>query len=177
MQMSQITGNDVFASKVCFQVKHSPLLDDHSILKVKIVIEHSGSLKGIRLDGLPHAVDDHESRDPISFSMASELTQDASSVVNASVHTGTSMVTAESDASSMTTPRKPALQRSNTNTSRPPAVDKSILALVRRNYIYFSSLLQEPEAKWRRSKSYFYYRFLDRSATGLSRVLSALNNL
>lgn len=33
---------------------------------------------------------------------------------------------------------------------RTPAADKSILSRVKRNYIYFSSLLQEPEAKWKR---------------------------
>ncbi|KAG9019031.1 hypothetical protein FRB90_007203, partial [Tulasnella sp. 427] len=39
------------------------------------------------------------------------------------------------------------LVRSGEN--RTPAAEKSILSLVRRNYIYFTSLLQEPEAKWR----------------------------
>lgn len=34
--------------------------------------------------------------------------------------------------------------------SRPLAAEKAITTLVRRNYIYFTSLLQEPEAKWSR---------------------------
>ncbi|KAF8623144.1 hypothetical protein AX17_007533 [Amanita inopinata Kibby_2008] len=34
---------------------------------------------------------------------------------------------------------------------RTPAAEKSVLSKVRRNYIYFSSLLQEPEAKWRQT--------------------------
>ena len=36
---------------------------------------------------------------------------------------------------------------------RTPAAHKMILSKVRRNYIYFSSLLQEPEAKWKPSTS------------------------
>ena len=37
---------------------------------------------------------------------------------------------------------------------RTPAAEKSVLSRVKRNYIYFSSLLQEPEAKWRQSGSF-----------------------
>lgn len=152
IQTSPFSGGETVTPRICFQIRHSPLLDDHSILKVKILIEYSSSLKGIRLDGLPHDVEDHDARDPISFSMSNELIQDASSAINASIHTGASIATVESDGSSMSSPRKPALLRQNSNMSRPPAADKSIQTLVRRNYIYFSSLLQEPEAKWRRSE-------------------------
>jgi hypothetical protein len=35
---------------------------------------------------------------------------------------------------------------------RSAAMEKSIVSRVRRNYIYFSSLLQEPEAKWKQSE-------------------------
>jgi hypothetical protein len=34
---------------------------------------------------------------------------------------------------------------------RPVAAEKTILSRVKRSYIYFSSLLQEPEAKWKRT--------------------------
>jgi len=37
-------------------------------------------------------------------------------------------------------------------TEQSPAAEKSILARAKWSYIYFSSLLQEPEAKWKRSK-------------------------
>jgi hypothetical protein len=42
---------------------------------------------------------------------------------------------------------RPTLTR--TDTERSAAQTKSIQARIKRNYIYFSSLLQEPEAKWR----------------------------
>src|SRR6185437_8006952 len=36
---------------------------------------------------------------------------------------------------------------------RSPSAQKAILTRVKRNYIYFTSLLQEPEAKWKRCGS------------------------
>lgn len=141
-------------TKVCLQVKHSSLLDDHSALKVKLIIEYSGVLKGIRLNGLPHAVEDIVNRDLKSFSMSDKLLRDASSAANVSISTNTSLTTVESEASSVSSPRKPPLLRTDSGVSVIPrglAFNKSILARVRRNYIYFSSLLQEPEAKWKRS--------------------------
>jgi hypothetical protein len=45
---------------------------------------------------------------------------------------------------------RPELLR--TTSERTAAGQKSILSRVKRNYIYFSSLLQEPEAKWKASQ-------------------------
>jgi hypothetical protein len=56
------------------------------------------------------------------------------------------MASADTSSSSLDGPAQPLLF-----TQRTPAAEKSILSRVRRNYIYFSSLLQEPEAKWKRS--------------------------
>ena len=144
-------------TKVCLQVKHTSLLDDHSALKVKLIVEYSGVLKGISLNGLPHAIEDIVNRDLKSFSMSDKLLRDASSAANVSISTNTSLTTVESETSSLSSPRKPPLLRTDSGISivpRGPVFDKSILARVRRNYIYFSSLLQEPEAKWKRSKEH-----------------------
>ncbi|TDL26649.1 hypothetical protein BD410DRAFT_530254 [Rickenella mellea] len=138
------------SSPVAFQVNHSPLPDDHSVVRTKISIEHSKASKGIRLNGVPQPVEDRQARDLIAFSMSNQLTQDASSAFDLSFHTGSSAASINSDVSSSSTPRKPTLNRADSMT-RTPAADKSILARVRRNYIYFSSLLQEPEAKWKRN--------------------------
>ncbi|KAI5123211.1 hypothetical protein M0805_003977 [Coniferiporia weirii] len=142
-------------AKIAFQIKHAPLLDDHSVLKVKLVLEFSGVLTGMRLNGLPHSLEDGLDRNPSSFVMSDQLLQDASSAANVSLSTaGASMATADSDASESSSLRKPPLLRTDSGVNavaRGPAFDKNILARVRRNYIYFSSLLQEPEAKWKQN--------------------------
>lgn len=116
---------------------------DHTILKVKIVVELSGGSNGIRVNESPHTIQDAESRDPVSFSMAKEITEDASSISGASMQT----VSTTGSASSSVTQEGSGQVRTGGN--RSPAAEKSILTLVRRNYIYFTSLLQEAEAKWR----------------------------
>lgn len=149
-------SDDSVRDRVCFQVQHAPLIDDHSLLKVKLFIEYAGALKGIRLNGLPHEVSaDTISRDLQASSLSNQLIQDANSVAKYSVQTGSSLVSVESEASSSSSPVKPPILRSDTVTNRPPAIEKSILSRVRRSYIYFSSLLQEPEAKWKTSESSF----------------------
>lgn len=125
-----------------FRISHSRP-KEFAILKVKVVIELSGGSNGVRVNGSPHAILDSESRDPVSFSMAKEMIEDASSISGISFQTTS---TVGSQSSSATQQGNLAVRAGN---DRSPAVEKSILSLVRRNYIYFTSLLQEPEAKWR----------------------------
>jgi len=130
------------------RISHAPLPDDHSILKVRAVIELSGPSSGIRLNGLQQAIQLLEERDPSSFvQQQQQLLQDAASAADVSFQTSSSV---SSVASSSTTPTRPQLVRSLTE--RSAAAEKTILSRVKRSYIYFSSLLQEPEAKWKRSE-------------------------
>lgn len=142
--------------KVIFQISHVPLPDDHSILRVKTVFEFSGVLKGIRLNGITHAIEDGLDHELKSSFVSNQLFQDTSSVANLSIGThGTSVSSVQSEVSEKSSLDKPPLMRTDSGASiavRGPAFDKSILARVRRNYIYFSSLLQEPEAKWKHSE-------------------------
>ncbi|KDQ61841.1 hypothetical protein JAAARDRAFT_31325 [Jaapia argillacea MUCL 33604] len=134
--------------KYHFNVKHNPLPDDHSVLKVKVIIELSGP-SGVRLNGLPQAIEEIQERDPTSYFMSQQILQDATSNADLSFHTASSVTSVESVASSSRTPQRPILSR--TPTERTAGADKAILSQVRRKYIYFSSLLQEPEAKWKRT--------------------------
>jgi hypothetical protein len=137
------------ADHILLRFTHAALLDDHSVLKVKVVIEASGGTRGLRLNGLPKRVHDSEQRDPSSQRIPQQILQDVASAVDLSVRTASSVSTSGSSissSSSLQTLMKPAVERS-------ALAEKSLLSRVRRNYIYFSSLLQEPEAKWRRSKS------------------------
>jgi hypothetical protein len=136
------------SDQIVFRVIHSSLLDDHSVLKVRVVVEVSGPSSGLRLNGLPQAIEDVEERDPSSYYISEQILQDVSSTADLSFHTTSSANTtssAASSASSIRTLVRPLAERT-------AAAEKSILSRVKRNYIYFSSLLQEPEAKWKRSE-------------------------
>ncbi|KDQ19629.1 hypothetical protein BOTBODRAFT_126512 [Botryobasidium botryosum FD-172 SS1] len=146
-------------SHIVFRLSH-PRPPPHAILKVKIVIELSGGTSGLRLNGLPHAVSMTESRDPSSFTISRQMLADAESVSQLTIDTNESgsgkgvggpgaggTVASSAASGSASTHQNPFLRSA---TERTPAAEKAILTLVRRNYIYFTSLLQEPEAKWSR---------------------------
>lgn len=138
--------------KFTFAVKHALLPNDHSVLKVRVTIELSGSSSALRLNGIPQSIEDLEPRNPASFFISQSMFQDASSMAEQSLHTQSSVVTSATSISrASTVAERPQITR--TLTERSAAAEKSILSRVKRNYIYFSSLLQEPEAKWRQSKS------------------------
>lgn len=137
------------AEQIILRITHAALADEHSVLKVQIVVEVAGGTPGIRLNGLPKTVHEVEERDPSSYIIPQNIFQDLTSTTDLSFHTTSSLNSAASTSS--TTSATPGLVRPPTE--RTAAAEKSILSRVRRNYIYFSSLLQEPEAKWRRSMS------------------------
>lgn len=147
---SRISSNQTSSQEfdqIVFRVSHSSLPDNHSVLKVRVVIEVSGPSSGLRLNGLPQAIENVEERDPSSYFISQQILQDVSSAADLSFQTTPSMNTTSSAASSISSAR--TLVRP---TERTAPAEKSILSRVRRNYIYFSSLLQEPEAKWKQSR-------------------------
>jgi len=132
-----------------FRVNHAAVLDDHSLLKVNIVIERSAS-SGLRLNGLPQVVESIEERNPTSYLMSQQMLQDATSTADISFLSTSSNASGRSTMSGSSGSRA-VLQSPCSTAGRSVAQEKSILSRIRRNYIYFSSLLQEPEAKWKRS--------------------------
>ncbi|OBZ73923.1 hypothetical protein A0H81_06441 [Grifola frondosa] len=144
---SEPSSGDV---KFVLGIKHASPLDDHSVLKVRVVIELSGPSSGLRLNGIPQPIEELEDRSPSSYFVSQQMLQDASSTTDLSFHTQSSVPTvATSGSRSSIVPDRPQIVR--TLTQRSAAAEKSILSRVKRNYIYFSSLLQEPEAKWKRT--------------------------
>ena len=135
-----------------FRVMHSVLPDAHTLIKVRVVFELSGPSGGIRLNGLPQTIQADEERDPSSlFAAQQQLLQDASSTAGASLQTSSSVSSVGTIGSGASPVRS---HLANQAGERSVAADKSILSRVKRSYIYFSSLLQEPEAKWKRSESH-----------------------
>ena len=159
---------------ITFQIEQSPLLDEHSVMKVQITNEKSGSSPGaLRLNGIPHKVETIEERDPSSFShgmmIPNHIAQDATSAAQISLQsvstsslTESSTVSVPSSLGGGSSKTSPLDLVPGPTSTRPPtpgglfgerseSAKKSILSRVKRNYIYFSSLLQEPEAKWKPS--------------------------
>lgn len=135
------------ADQIILRLTHAALPDTHSVLKIKVTIEVSGGSRGLRLNGIPKPIVSAAERDPSSHFISQTILQDIASTADLSFNTATSVGTVESGASTSSS----AVAINRTPTQRSAAGGKSILSRVRRNYIYFSSLLQEPEAKWRRS--------------------------
>ncbi|KAF8273143.1 hypothetical protein EI94DRAFT_1769431 [Lactarius quietus] len=123
-----------------------PTSDTENVL-YRIVIERSAS-SGLRLNGLPQVVEPVEERNPASYLMSPQMLQDATSTADFSFHTVSSTTGTTMSGSSAS---KAVSQPLPSTTERSAGQEKSILSRVRRNYIYFSSLLQEPEAKWKRT--------------------------
>ncbi|TFY53977.1 hypothetical protein EVJ58_g9138 [Rhodofomes roseus] len=146
------TATSPETDRIIFGIKHAALPNDHSVLKVRVVIELSGSSSGIRLNGIPQPIEQVEERDPQSHIASQQMLRDASSAADFSFNTQSSSVSTVAESASKASaalPERPALSR--TQTERTATAEKSILSRVKRNYIYFSSLLQEPEAKWKRT--------------------------
>lgn len=140
---------------IVFRIMHASLPDAHSILKVRVVLELSGPSSGIRLNGLPQTIQAVEERDPSSLSaVQQQLLQDASSVADASFQSSSSVSSVGTVGSGAPQIRSRLVKEVG---ERSAAAEKSILSRVKRSYIYFSSLLQEPEAKWKRSKCCVVY--------------------
>ncbi|ESK93038.1 hypothetical protein Moror_8941 [Moniliophthora roreri MCA 2997] len=119
-------------------IRHPPLPDDHSVLKVVLSIEISGPKKGLRLNGVPQRILPQQEQEQQQKEREKGILQDIASV---------SIAPSEQESSISA-----SLGRNNSasiTTGRTGISDKSIQARVKRNYIYFSSLLQEPEAKWK----------------------------
>ena len=161
--------------KFTLTVKHAELPNDHAVLKVRVAIELSGPSSALRLNGVAQPIEELEPRDPASYFVSQQMFQDASSMAEQSLHTQSSVATmATSTSRASTIGERPQIAR--TLTERSAAAEKSILSRVKRNYIYFSSLLQEPEAKWKQSRScgfHFQYvhiltRLVDVEARGVS---------
>lgn len=141
--------------KFVLNVKHAALPNDHAMLKVRVVIELSGPSSGWRLNGIPQPIQQVEERDP-SYNMSQPILQDTTSMADVSFRSMSTQNTVNTAgaSSSSTIPEPPQIAKAPAE--RSAAAERSILSRVKRNYIYFSSLLQEPEAKWKRSE--FFHR-------------------
>ncbi|KAF8336174.1 hypothetical protein F5887DRAFT_1161379 [Amanita rubescens] len=164
LRRSMVVDSDGHADLVLLRVMHEPLRGDHEVLKARLIIEVSSASRGIRLNGVLQRVEDEdEERRRLEDQIKEgeeEILRDVESAAGVSIITTSSAATGRSVPSvasvgSGTTLTGGSSSGMNAALGRPgertPAAEKSVLSRVRRNYIYFSSLLQEPEAKWRQT--------------------------
>ncbi|KAG9054924.1 hypothetical protein FS842_003765, partial [Serendipita sp. 407] len=128
--------------QLLLRTRHSLPSSIHAVVKVKLVIEAAAGPAGfLRLNGTPHPIENLELRDPTPLAIPEQLIQDASNVGALTFPSPAGVSSQFSDEYSRTMSVK--------TEGRSEGVQKSIMKLVRRNYVYFASLLQEPEVKWK----------------------------
>jgi len=108
-------------------------------VRVNVSIEQTSSFSpGVRINGIPVTIESMASM-PLRRPVLEE-TASASGISLRTLSTMGTIDTMTTNDGSLETTRNPG---------RSFAAEKSIASMIRRNYIYFTSLLQEPEAKWR----------------------------
>nr|XP_019050191.1 hypothetical protein I302_00616 [Kwoniella bestiolae CBS 10118]OCF29121.1 hypothetical protein I302_00616 [Kwoniella bestiolae CBS 10118] len=132
------SANGIAAPKrLILRFAHAPLETGEELVRVNVSIERtSSSVAGVRINGIPVGVEPMQVPIP-----RRPLLEDTASMTGISLRT---IATAESYQS-----QDSAVEIRRTTSQRSDAAQKSIASLIRRNYIYFTSLLQEPEQKWR----------------------------
>lgn len=146
-----------FASRTALRIHHAQLTGSHQIVKVRVTVQRLAGGNSLRVNQKSIKIVPVESRPSVLPPCV--LLDETKSISNLSVQTnstGLSKFTTDHKGS----PAESSLKASTSSTSRPlltslfkratPATRaNAISALLRRSYIYFSSLLQEPEAKWK----------------------------
>ena len=123
-------------------IRHKQLQDADELVRVTVRIQRVVASSGLRLNDAPLDVAHVEPRTPAS--LAQPLLEDTASISGISVATASTGSAASVNAVN-------AGSAANASRSGTPNLGfaNQINSQIRRNYIYFTSLLQEPEAKWK----------------------------
>ncbi|KAJ9476018.1 hypothetical protein PHBOTO_006091 [Pseudozyma hubeiensis] len=131
------------AQHVVLIIRHDQLKDVEEMMRIKVRIQRVVASSDLRLNDEPLDVALVETRTPAS--LAQPLLEDTASISGISVATASTGSAASVNASANA---GNAANASRTGTPNLGFVNQ-INSQIRRNYIYFTSLLQEPEAKWK----------------------------
>jgi len=125
--------------RLVLRFAHAQLASSEELVRVNVSIEQTSSFSpGVRINGIPVTIESMASM-PLRRPVLEE-TASASGISLRTLSTIGTIDTMTTNDGSLETTRNPG---------RSFAAEKSIASMIRRNYIYFTSLLQEPEAKWR----------------------------
>lgn len=121
---------------------HKQLQDADELVRIKVRIQRVVASRDLRLNDAALEVTQVEPRTPAS--LAQPLLEDTASISGISVATASTGSAASVSAAN-------AGNAANASRSGTPNLGfaNQINSQIRRNYIYFTSLLQEPEAKWK----------------------------
>ncbi|SNX87470.1 uncharacterized protein MEPE_06180 [Melanopsichium pennsylvanicum] len=123
-------------------MRHTRLQHAEELVRTKVRIQRVVASSDLRLNDAPLEVTHVEPRTPAS--LAQPLLEDTASISCISVATASTGSAASVNASNLGN----AANSSRTGTPNLGFANQ-INSQIRRNYIYFTSLLQEPEAKWK----------------------------
>lgn len=147
--------------RITLRLKHAALANPNHLVRVSISTQRLAGGKVLKVNGDIVKVQSIEPRDPSSIAKRIVEVDDAASSMTASTTTATeptmgspnpnnnSSSFSSLSGSGTAVPPSSSGKSSTGTISGPPATAGAIMSLLRRNYIYFTSLLQEPEAKWR----------------------------
>ncbi|KAK4687442.1 hypothetical protein P7C73_g2672, partial [Tremellales sp. Uapishka_1] len=124
--------------RLVLRFAHPGLSTSEELVRVNVSIEQtSGSASsGLRINGIPVTVESMDRSIPSRPLLEETASTSAISLRTMSTRDGLAFQEEASEAKKI-------------DNGRPLAAEKNIAALIKRNYIYFTSLLQEPEPKWR----------------------------
>ncbi|KAJ1026264.1 hypothetical protein NDA16_002351 [Ustilago loliicola] len=123
-------------------IRHKQLQDAEELVRIKVRIQRVVASRDLRLNDAALEVTQVEPR--TAASLAQPLLEDTASISGISVATASTGSAASIQAAN-------AGNAANASRSGTPNLGfaNQINSQIRRNYIYFTSLLQEPEAKWK----------------------------
>ncbi|WVO18047.1 hypothetical protein L204_105745 [Cryptococcus depauperatus] len=132
-QAPALSPNSLLPKRLIVRFSHVPLKPEEELVRASVSIERTtSSSAGVRINGIPMTIECMEP--PPSFLPDRPLLEETASITGLSLETlGTSVEKLKEDEKQ----------------EKEDATQKEITSLIKRNYIYFTSLLQEPEPKWK----------------------------
>ncbi|CDZ97996.1 START-like domain [Phaffia rhodozyma] len=134
------------------RVTHPPLSDPSQLSRFKVSIARDPSSRTIRINGIPQVVKDLTVKQAggISGEANKRLSRGFGGDDTASL-SGVSLRTMETVDSGLggSTPFNGVVGNGEKRKGRSEKAERGVAGFIKRSYIYFTSLLQEPEAKWK----------------------------
>lgn len=141
------------SGRIALRLTHAALANPNHLVRVSVLTQRLAGGKILKINGENVQIHAIESRDPSSSARRLVEVDDAASIVTTSTSALDSNVAVGSPGQNASgfsdSSRSAGRSASPALPASPSPVADEISSLLRRNYIYFTSLLQEPEAKWR----------------------------
>ncbi|SCV67425.1 BQ2448_5036 [Microbotryum intermedium] len=135
------------AGRMTLRLSHAKLSKPDQLLRVTVAIQRLAGGKSIKVNGETADITTIEPRNASHFARALLDTTDVDAASSITALSQNTACVSESPSTSSIDANKSHMSRRSL--PAPPTAASEINSLLRRNYIYFTSLLQEPEAKWR----------------------------